>query len=413
MDTPRSRKRESEDNGGGDVASVAASVAASAASATDVDGDDAADVVVTSPAKRIRKPKAPASKSKAKGKGKDNNNNNNNNRDAFELASAPAFIDDTKEPVIGTATAAVEEEHNHPVESHSPLSTQHMVAVATIAADIVAPVVAVVPHPVAVVVGGDDASAQKQRRRGRKSKKEIAQEEQQRQVISFESHTHLLSLASVAALAPLMQIYLSRPGEYELEARIGIFQDQRFRGGVTKEFFSAMLILVNQMPGGWDKSEGDEKDAWNRTTDIIYQSGIRKTKHWDKKVEHLLRETYQRKERLVDIDFVHLLSPDVTTTTTTEILPDVRVSLKREVALSPNDPDVLQLSNKHVRRGNTQLRARKRLLRFPLSPRKLCCSAARAALKTKRERGNVKKRKQQPADSRITTIWWGLGGKRK
>jgi hypothetical protein len=32
-------------------------------------------------------------------------------------------------------------------------------------------------------------------------------------------------------------------------------------------------------------------------------------------------------------------------------------------------------------RGNTQLRARKRLLRFPLSPRKLCCSAARAALK--------------------------------
>jgi len=201
--------------------------------------------------------------------------------------------------------------------------------------------------------GSGSGSAQIQRKRGRKSKKEIAKEERQRQEISFAAHTHLLNLSSVAALAPLMQIYLARPGEYELEARVGIFQQQRFVGGVTKEFFSAMLPLVNQL-GSWDKaSEGE--DPWNRTTDIIYRNGVRKTKHWNKGVQNLLRVSYQRKERLADVDFVHLQPPPPTvaaaaaaaaaaaTTTQTTTLPDLRVSLKREVTLAANDPDVLRL----------------------------------------------------------------------
>jgi hypothetical protein len=64
-------------------------------------------------------------------------------------------------------------------------------------------------------------------------------------------------------------------------------------------------------------------------------------------------------------------------------------------------------------RGNTQLRACKRLLRFPLPPRKsiIGCSSSPGELGESigKERERKKKRKQQPADSRISAILWGIG----
>jgi hypothetical protein len=329
MDTPRTRKRMRKDD------EPAPTTEAEPVSSS-------ASVAVSPQAKKVRKPKvaaAAAAAGKSKTKPKSKAPVKEKNPDQSQPSSAIVDEEDQADVIVVPPAIALLPSIDADTKTMTTVDDDAAAAAAAATA------ATAVPSPLvsAGIAGANDAGGQKQRRRGRKSKKEIAEEEAQRQSISFVSHAHLYDLASVAALAPLVQIYQSRPDEYELEARVGIFQGARFQGGVTKEFFAAMLPLVNHAAGGWDKADGEKKDAWNRTTDIVYHNGVRKTKYWDEKVENLLRVTYQRKERLADIDFVHLQSPDAT-----EVLPDVRVSLKREVTLAATDPDVTSLGNHQI-----------------------------------------------------------------